>query len=188
MTTPRIAIIVGSTRPGRKGSAVGQWVLERAKEREGAAYELLELADFGLALLSEPTVPGDADRRYENPQTREWSRTIDAFDGFVWVTPEYNHGVPAAFKNALDLLYSEWNHKAVGFVSYGADSGVRAVEHWRTVVANVRMVAVRAQCSMSTFYDWQDGHFAPTEPKVKALDGTLDQLEEMVGLLAPLRV
>ena len=185
--TPRIAIIVGSTRPGRKGSAVGQWVLEQAKEREGASYDLLELADFGLGLLAEATVPGDADRAYENEQTRAWSRAIDAYDGFVWVTPEYNHGVPAAFKNALDLLYLEWNHKAVGLVGYGVDGGVRAVEHWRQILANVRMIVVRGQCSLSTFRDWRDGAFTPTERRPRELKGVLDQLEEMAGLLAPLR-
>ncbi|ADB34051.1 NADPH-dependent FMN reductase [Kribbella flavida DSM 17836] len=186
-TAPRIAIIVGSTRPGRKGSAVGRWVLDHAKPRAGGSYDVLELERFGLALLAEPIAPAAAGRAYENPQTSLWSRTIDAYDGFVWVTPEYNFGVPAAFKNALDLLYPEWNHKAVGFVAYGVDGGVRAVEQWRSIMTNVRMVAVRAQVSLSIFDDWQHEHFAPLERRVAELDRVLDELEEMAATLEPLR-
>lgn len=186
--TSRIAVIVGSTRPGRKGSAVGQWVAEHASARDGqASYELVELADFDLPLLSEPTVPGAAKRDYRTPQTRRWSEAIDSFDGFVWVTPEYNHSVPAAFKNALDVLHPEWRHKAVGFVAYGADGGTRAVEHWRTIVANVMMVGVRGQVSLSTFLDWQDGGFAPQERRAAELATVLDQLEAMTGALQTLR-
>lgn len=184
--TPRIAIIVGSTRPGRKGSAVGRWVAEQAATRD-ASYELVELADFDLPLLQEATVPGAADRDYETPQTREWSAAVDRFDGFVWVTPEYNHGVPAAFKNALDVLYPEWNHKAVGFVSYGADGGTRAVEQWRGIVANVMMVGVRAFVALSTFSDWQDDAFTPTERRAGELGRVFDQLEAMTVAISSLR-
>lgn len=187
MTAPRIAIIVGSTRSGRKGSAVGRWVFDHVKRRDGAVYDVLELEEFGLALLAEPIAPAAANRTYESAQTRVWSRTIDGYDGFVWVTPEYNFGVPAAFKNALDVLYPEWNHKAVGFVAYGVDGGVRAVEHWRSIVANVRMVAVRAQVSLSIFDDWRDEEFAPQERREDELVRTLDQIEEMAAILEPLR-
>lgn len=127
MTVPAIAIIVGSTRPGRRGSAVGRWVHDHAECREGAAYDVIELRDAGLSLPD--------DRRY---------------DGFVWVTPEYNFGVPGAFKNALDLLYPEWNHKAVGFVSYGADGGVRAVEQWRVLDQFEEMTITLTPLRMAT--------------------------------------
>ena len=184
----KIAIIVGSTRQGRLGSQVGAWVKENADTRDGDVdFDLLELADFDLPLLTEPTVPGAANREYETPQTREWSRTIEGYDGFVWVTPEYNHGVPAAFKNALDVLYPEWNDKAVGFVAYGADGGVRAVEQWRQIVANVRMVDVRAQVSLSTFLDVEDGTLKPLERRTGELATMLDQLTEMAAALRPLR-
>jgi NAD(P)H-dependent FMN reductase len=163
-------------------------VLDHVKGRDGGAYDVLELEQFGLALLGEPIPPAAANRAYENAQTRVWSRTIDGYDGFVWVTAEYNFGVPAAFKNALDVLYPEWNHKAVGFVAYGADGGVRAVEHWRSVVANVRMVAVRAQVSLSIFSDWQCEEFAPLERRAGELGRVLDELEEMTATLEPLRV
>lgn len=183
----KLAIIVGSTRPGRKGSQVGEWVHKQTAGRDDAQFELLELADFNLGLLAEPTVPGAANRNYENPETRVWSEKVDTFDGFVWVTPEYNHGVPAAFKNAFDLLYPEWVHKGVGFVGYGADGGVRAVEHWRTILANAQMHAVRAQVSLSTFTDFTDGEFTPAERREGELKTVLDQLIATTRACATLR-
>ena len=187
--SPRIGIIVGSTRPGRKGSAVGRWVHELACSRGDAAYELVELADFDLPLLCEPTVPGSAARDYETPQTRAWSERVDGFDGFVWVTPEYNHGMPAAMKNALDVLYPEWAHKAVGFVSYGADGGVRAVEQWRAVVAGVHMVGVRGQVALSTSTDFAGEELTPSPSprRPAALHSMLDQLLTMTAALVAVR-
>lgn len=187
MENVKIAIIVGSTRPGRKGSEVGQWVSKRAAEHGGAEFDLLELADFDLPLLNEPTVPGVANRNYETPQTIVWSKKIDEYDGFVWVTPEYNHGVPAAFKNAFDVLYPEWVHKGVGFVGYGADGGVRSIEHWRTIVANAQMHAVRAQVSLSTFTDFAEGHFSPQERRDGELATLLEQLLATTKAIATLR-
>ena len=184
---PRIAILIGSTRPGRKGAAVGEWVHKIAAERTDARFEVLDLAAYDLPLLSEPTVPGAANGVYECAQTQAWSATVTEFDGFVWVTPEYNHGVPAAMKNALDVLFGEWNHKAVGFVSYGADGGVRAVEHWRAIVANVLMVGVRGQVALSLFQDWDGAELAPAAHKGASLTGMLDQLVATTGALKPLR-
>lgn len=187
----RIAIIIGSTRPGRKGSIVGRWVHEQARRRADVPwkveFDLVELEDFDLPLLDEATVPAAADREYEIPQTRAWSETIAAYDGFVFVTPEYNHGVPAALKNAVDVLGSEWAHKAIAFVSYGADGGVRAVEHWRAVVANLFMVDVRAQVSLLVFEDWKDGEFRPLERREGELDTVLDDLVAMTEAVRTLR-
>lgn len=184
---PRIAVLIGSTRQGRFGSRVGEWVHKVAAQRADADFELVELADFNLPLLTEPTVPAAAGRDYATPQTREWSKVVDGFDGFVFVTPEYNHSVPAAMKNAVDVLGPEWAHKTVAFVGYGADGGVRAIEHWRTIVANLRMVAVRAQVSLSSFHDRDGAELVPLERRPQELDLVLDQLVEMTGALAPLR-
>ncbi|WP_426241573.1 NADPH-dependent FMN reductase [Nocardioides sp. LHG3406-4] len=185
--SPHIGILVGSTRPGRKGSQIGRWVLDHASGRDDATFELVELADYDLPLLREAVVPGDANRDYETPQTRVWSQRIDTFDGFVWVTPEYNHGVPAAMKNALDVLYPEWGHKAVAFVSYGADAGVRAVEHWRAIVANVHMVDVRSQVALSTFGDFAGETFSPSERRPQELTRLLDQLTAMTTTMLGMR-
>ncbi len=186
-SAPRIAIVIGSTRPGRLGAEVADWVARQAKDRHLASYEVLDVAEFDLDLLNEPTVPGAANREYDNDKTRRWSRAVDEFDGFVFVTPEYNHSVPAALKNAFDVLYPEWSHKPASFVGYGADGAVRAIEHWRGIVANARMVAVRAQVSLSMFQDFTDGHLAPLDRRDDELSTVFDQVEQMAGALAPLR-
>lgn len=182
----KFAIIVGSTRPGRQGSTVGAWVKQQADQRE-ATYDLLEIADFDLSLLAEETVPGAANRQYADPHTRAWSEAIDSYDGFVFVTPEYNHSVPAAMKNAVDLIYPEWNHKAVAFVGYGADGGVRAIEHWRTITANVQLQDVRGQVSLSPYWDWDAEGFAPLPRRAGELANALDQLETIAAAVEGLR-
>ena len=185
----KIAIILGSTRPGRFGAQVSDWILEQVAGRDDAEYELVDLADYDLDLLNEPTVPGAAKRQYDNPKTRRWSTKIDEFDGYVFVTPEYNHGVPAALKNAFDVLYPEWVHKGAALVSYGVDGGVRAVEHWRTILANPQMHVVRGQVSFNTMIEVeQDGAvFAPAERRAKELGNVLRQLTRLTEATATLR-
>lgn len=182
---PQIGIIVGSIRQGRKGSAVGAWVAELAGEREDARFRLMELADYELPLLTDRTVPGGANRQYDSEQRQRWGRDIDACDAFVFVTAEYNHGVPGAFKNAFDSIGPEWSEKAVGFVSYGSVSGVRAVEQWRQIVATFSMVDVGAQVAISTFGEFDEqGEFTPSERRPKQLHALLD---EVVGRARALR-
>ena len=113
----KIAIIIGSTRPGRNGEAVAKWVYAIAQKRSDAEFELVDIKDFNLPLLDEP-VPA-AMGNYSKPHTKAWAAKIDSFDGYVFVTPEYNHGMNGALKNAIDFLYREWNNKAAGFVGYG---------------------------------------------------------------------
>jgi len=188
----RIAIIVGSTRPGRKGSTVGRWVHDHALQRDDVPgtvdFDLVELEDFDLPLLEEPTIPAAADREYETPETRVWSERIAQYDGYVFVSPEYNHGVPAAMKNAVDVLGPEWADKAVAFVSYGSDGGVRAVEQWRVILANLTMSDVRAQVSLLAFEDWQDGEFRPVDRREDELQTMLDQLVEMTEAVRTIRL
>ncbi|MFN8111505.1 MAG: NAD(P)H-dependent oxidoreductase [Thermoleophilia bacterium] len=172
----RIGIIIGSIREGRKGEHVARWVHEVAAARGDADLTLIDLKLFDVPPLTAPTVPAAANRDYDSPQVVAWGAAIDACDGFVFVTPEYNHGVPGAFKNAVDCLGPEWTGKAVGFVSYGADGGVRAVEHWRQIMANFQMVDVRAQVALSLFMDFDDSGFAPVARRAGELGGLLDQL------------
>ena len=108
----KIAIIIGSTRPGRNGEAVAKWAYEIAQKRSDAEFELVDIKDFNLPLLDEP-VPA-AMGNYSKPHTKAWGAKIDSFDGYVFVTPEYNHGINGALKNAIDFLYREWNNKAAG--------------------------------------------------------------------------
>src|SRR5690349_11833024 len=137
----KIAIILGSTRPNGNGLAVAQWVLGRAAARTGADYRLIDLADHPLPFLDEPLPPSLG--QYANEHTKAWATTIGAYDGFVFVTPEYNHSTSGVLKNAIDYLYHEWNDKAAAFVGYGSVGGVRAVEHLRAVCTELKIAHVR---------------------------------------------
>ena len=148
-----VAIILGSTRPGRIGEAVARWVYEIARRRTDASFELVDVKDFTLPLLDEPMPPSLG--QYTQPHTKRWAVKIAEFDAFVFVTAEYNHGIPGALKNAIDYLYREWHHKAAGFVSYGAASGSRAVEQLRLVMAELRVADVRSQVLLSVFTDFE---------------------------------
>src|SRR5712672_4541561 len=148
----RIAIIIGSTRPGRNGEAVGKWVYEIAQKRSGAEFELVDIKDFNLPLLDEPMPPIMG--QYSKPHTKKWAAKIDSFDAYVFVTPEYNHGTSGALKNAIDFLYHEWVNKAAGFVGYGGAYGIRAVESLRLVMGELQVAAVKAQVGLSLFIDF----------------------------------
>ena len=172
---PKIAIIIGSTRPNRVGESVAQWVHGLATQRTDAEFTLLDIADFDLPLLDEPVPPSMG--QYSKPHTKAWAEAIAPFDGYVFVTPEYNHGTSGALKNALDYLYAEWNNKAAGFVGYGSASGVRAVEHLRLVASELQMAHVRGQVMLSLFTDFEDfSVFKPHPRNEESLATMLDQL------------
>jgi NAD(P)H-dependent FMN reductase len=141
MAQPRLQIIVGSTRPGRRGAAVGRWFHDLAVEHDRFDVELIDLVDVDLPLLDEP---GPAGREpYTRAHTRRWSRTISAGRAYVFVVPEYNHSFNAATKNALDFLDEEWRHKPVGFVGYGGvAAGARAIQALIPVVVALGMTPV----------------------------------------------
>ena len=117
----RIGIILGSTRPNRNGEQVATWVYDIASRRSDADFELVDLRDYPLPHLDEPLPP--AMGQYQGEHTKAWSDKIASFDGFVMVTPEYNHSTSGVLKNAIDYLFAEWNNKAVGSVSYGGVGG-----------------------------------------------------------------
>jgi NAD(P)H-dependent FMN reductase len=182
----RIAIILGSTRPGRNGEAVAKWVLDIAKQRDDAEYELVDIADYNLPHLDEAMPPSMG--RYEQPHTKAWAEKIGSFDGFVFVTPEYNHSTSGALKNAIDFLYSEWNNKAAGFVSYGSVGGTRAVEHLRLVMGELQVADVRAQVALSLYTDFENfAEFSPAPLHTEAVGRVLDQVVSWSGALATVR-
>ena len=182
----KIAILVGSTRPGRKADAVATWAYEIARKRTDADFALLDLATFELPLLDEP-MPA-ASGSYSHPHTRRWSAAIASFDGYVFVTPEYNHGTSGALKNAIDFLYNEWTDKAAGFIGYGYAMGARAVENLRLVLASLQVATVRPQLGLSLFSDFEHGTaFRPTEKHEKTLNSMLDHVIAWSGALRPLR-
>lgn len=173
----RIGIIIGSTRPGRNGEAVARWVYEHARKRTDAEFELVDLKDFNLPVYDEP-VPPSFGKNYQHEHTRRWSEKIDALDGFIFVTPEYNHATSGALKNAIDYLYLEWNNKAAAFVGYGSLGGARAIENLRAIMAELQVADVRQQVSLSLFTDFEDFKvFKPNEEvHLPALSTMLDQL------------
>ncbi|MDT7652736.1 MAG: hypothetical protein QOI36_4142 [Pseudonocardiales bacterium] len=139
MQKQHLQIIIGSTRPGRAGAAVGSWFYDNAVKHDACTVEMLDLATIDLPLLDEPNHPRLG--RYVYDHTKRWSEMISAGDAFVFVVPEYNRGYNAATKNALDYLCREWRRKPVGFVGYGAvAAGSRSIQGLIPVVAALGMI------------------------------------------------
>ncbi|MBC7762804.1 MAG: NAD(P)H-dependent oxidoreductase [Candidatus Saccharibacteria bacterium] len=192
----RIAVVIGSTRPGRRSPMVAEWVRDVAvehasKDSRAVEIELVDIADAALPLLDEP-IPA-AVGEYQNEHTRRWAARIAGFDGFIFVTPEYNHSVPASLKNAIDYLYDEWTDKAAGFVSYGTNGGIRAVEHLRNTLAEVKVAGVRSQVALGLFNDFkindiaEPGTFTPGEHHVDVATRMMDELLDWATALRGLR-
>jgi NAD(P)H-dependent FMN reductase len=182
----RIAIVIASVRPQRRGPVVAQWVLNRALERGDAEYELLDLADHPLPMLDEPIQA--VKQKYAHEHTRAWSKVIAAYDGFVFVTPEYNHAPPASLKNAIDYLFHEWNDKAVTFVGYGAVGATRAIEQLRLIAIAVDMVPSKAQVAISAFSEFDGDDFTPAERTEAMLTHALNRLVARAHALRWLRL
>ena len=182
----RIAIIIGSTRPGRKAEAVAKWVYEIAQKRSDVEFELVDIKDFNLPLLDEPLSPIMG--QYTHQHTKTWSAKIASFDAYVFVTPEYNHATSGALKNAIDFLYNEWVNKAAGFVGYGGAGGARAVEQLRLVMAEVQIATVRNQALLSLFTDFENfSVFKPAPQQEKSVNAMLDQVIAWGSALKTLR-
>ena len=181
-----VAIILGSTRPGRRAEPIARWIYGIAGKRGDARFELVDIADFKLPLLDEP-MPAMM-HKYTQLHTRNWAAKIGSFDAFVFVTPEYNHGISASLKNAIDFLYREWNNKAAGFVGYGAGEGTRGVEQLRLIMAEMQVATVRAQVGLSLFTDFENFHVFKTAPnRETAVTSMLDQLVAWGGALKTVR-
>lgn len=183
---PRIGIILGSTRPNRNGEQVARWVHDISSQRADAEFELVDLRDYPLPHLDEPLPPSMG--QYQNDHTKEWSDKIASFDGFVIVTPEYNHSTSGVLKNAIDYLYAEWNNKAAGVVSYGLAGGARAAEHLRLACAELQIADVRQQVTLSLLTDFENYTiFKPGDYHAAMLDTLIDQVIAWGTALAPLR-
>ncbi|MFG2357932.1 NADPH-dependent FMN reductase [Streptomyces sp. NPDC048521] len=187
MSDLKIAIILGSTRPGRNGKAVADWVVDRAGARTAAEYELVDLADYPLPHLDEAIPPSMG--QYQGEHTKAWAAKIAEFDGYIFVTPEYNHSTSGVLKNAIDYLYGEWNNKAAAFVSYGSLGGARAIEHLRAVASELQLAHVRQQLSFSLFTDFENfSLFKPGEQHDAAATTLFEQLESWTRALKTVRV
>jgi NAD(P)H-dependent FMN reductase len=175
----KILVITGSTRPNRKSPQVTEWFLNAAnnhKHKNEFEFEVIDLADVDLPFLDEPIPPMAG--QYKQEHTKKWAERIAVADGFVLITPEYNHSYSAVLKNALDFLYAEWSHKPFGFVSYGVAGGVRAVEHLKTVIIQLDAMPMNAQVSFTLHQHFnEDGSVKPDDFSGKQVETLLNELK-----------
>ncbi|MFG2168920.1 NADPH-dependent FMN reductase [Micromonospora chersina] len=186
MTT--LQIIIASTRPGRLGLPVAEWIHAAAVKHGGFdQVELVDLAEWNLPFMDEPNHPRL--RRYEHQHTRDWSATIDRADAFLIVMPEYNYGYTAPLKNAIDYLAHEWAYKPVGLVSYGGVSaGTRAAQMIKQVLTTLKMTPIPEAVHIpfvAQFID--DGALRPNETMETSAEAMLDELVHWTAALVPLR-
>jgi NAD(P)H-dependent FMN reductase len=183
-----LKIIIGSTRPGRRGPAVASWFIDCAKKYPDFNVEKLDLAEINLPMFDEPNHPRL--KQYMHEHTKNWSKLVDSADAFVFVTPEYNYSFPASIKNAIDFLHNEWGYKPVGFVSYGGISaGTRAIQSLKLVVTTLRMVPIFEAVSIPFYSQYIDenGKFNANDSMNRSADALLKELLRWTGLLKEMR-
>jgi NAD(P)H-dependent FMN reductase len=139
---PRIAILIGSTRPTRYADAPAQWMLKQAQARDDIDVELVDLRDHPLPFFDE--IASNLWMPSQNPEAVRWQETIAKYDGFIFVVAEYNHSITGVLKNALDQAYKEWGRKPFTAIGYGGTGAVRAVEHLRMIGVELQMVSTHA--------------------------------------------
>jgi NAD(P)H-dependent FMN reductase len=186
---PRLMLIVASTRPGRVGWPVAEWVRERVESHGGFELDVADLAEIALPFMDEPNHPRL--RQYTHAHTKAWSRRVAAADAFVFVMPEYNHGFNAPLKNAIDYLVHEWAYKPVGLVSYGGIAGgTRAVQLLKPVLVGLKLVALPEAVYIPFVQRFVDeaGQFQATEELDEAAGLMLTELERWIAALRPLRM
>lgn len=183
-----LLIIIGSTRPGRVGLPVGEWFADRAREDGDFDVSVADLAEWNLPFLDEPNHPRL--RQYVHDHTERWSEVVDAADAFVFVMPEYNHGIAAPLKNAIDYLHVEWDRKPVGFVSYGGvAAGTRAVQMTKQIVLALRMVPINDAVSIPFVKSMigDDGAFHPTSIVEESVQPMLEELAAVAAAMRSVR-
>lgn len=172
-----IKILTGSVRPGRFNIQPATWIYEIAKKRSDISVELIDLEKVNLPFLDEPVPPSM--NQYSKEHTKAWSKTISETDGFIFVTPEYNHSYSPVLKNAIDYVWHEWNYKPVSYISYGSlAGGSRAVEHLRGIAAETKMYDLREQILLPNYWEHVDenGTFQFNERHEKSANDMLDAL------------
>jgi NAD(P)H-dependent FMN reductase len=183
-----LKIIIASTRPGRKGPALADWIFEVAKKHTEFSVELLDLAVINLPFLDEPNHPRL--QKYTQEHTKKWSEIIAPADAFIFATPEYNFGYPATLKNALDFLYNEWSYKPVAFVSYGGIAGgTRSMQQLKQVLTSLNMVPVLEAVNVAFFTKYIDeqNKFNADEGINKAAEGMMKELLKWTETLHAMR-
>lgn len=173
----KIQVIIGSTREGRFGDKVAQWIFDTLKQKPDVEAELIDLRDWPLPFFNEAVSPSMNEGKYANELAAKWAQKIGEADGYIMITPEYNHGYSAVLKNAIDYVYKEWNNKPVAFVGYGSVGGARAIEQLREVAVELQMTPIRNGVYIPGYWSYLDesGNLK-TEQFQKAADSTIDQL------------
>ena len=185
----KLNIIVGSTRPGRAGLPIGQWLKVFALAHGAFDVELVDLADFNLPLLDEAAHP--VFQQYEHEHTKRWSASVNSADAYVFVTPEYDYFPPASLVNAVQVLAREWAYKAAGVVSYGAISGgLRASQSLRQLITTVNVHALPQVVPIPLFDQFivDDGIFQPNSAMTEGTTGMLNELAKWTRALKPMRL
>lgn len=188
MPKPVLRIIIGSTRPGRIGPAVAEWIAERAREHGGFEVAVTDLAELNLPLLNEPNHPRL--KKYVHQHTKDWSEVVEASDAFIFVTPEYNYAFNAALKNAIDYLFTEWQHKAAGIVSYGGvAAGTRATQMLKQVLTALKVMPVPEAVNIPFVFQHldEDRRLKPNEPMEQSATAMLDEVLRWTESIRPLR-
>lgn len=183
----KIAVISASVRPASVGRPVAEWVAEKANTVEGVQADVVRVADFDLPLFAEdfPT----AMRPAQDPAAVTWNETLASYDGYIIVTPEYNHSIPGALKNAIDFITpATLAHKTVGLVAYSFSAGHRPIEHLRQILANFTTGVVREQVSLHLATDFQNmSEFAPAAFHDAEVPTMVSSMVALDGALATLR-
>lgn len=184
-----LGVVVCSTRDGRAGLPVAEWFMSVCRDEPAFESTLIDLKAIDLPMLSEPAHPRL--KQYARPETIAWSELVSGMDAFVFVTPEYNHGVPPALVNALDQLYQEWNYKPAGFVSYGGVSaGLRSVAMAKSILTTLKMVPIVEAVAIPFFTAHQDkatGRFSGTESLERSARTMIRELARWTEALKALR-
>lgn len=183
----KILVILVTNRSARNGHKVADWFMQHASKDKRYSFELIDLADLGLPWLDEP-LPPKLSTDYTHDYTRAWAKKVADADGYILITPEYNHSYSAVLKNALDYLYYEWGQKPVGFIGYGVEYGYRAVEHLRQVAVKLRMAPMSHQVEIHIFkQQTQDGVFTASDKNIREAETVLDQLDWWATALSEAR-
>lgn len=173
MDTVKIHIIIGSTRQNRFSEKPAHWLYEEAKKRSDLEVELVDLRDYPMPFYEDALPPKALKGVYSNEVVKKFAQKIAEADGYIIVTPEYNHGYPAVLKNAFDHVYFEWNRKAVGFVSYGSVMGARSVEQLREVSIEMKLAPIQPSINIPS-----NIYMAVAKPKEGETGNPFDSLKD----------
>ena len=182
MTKPTIAVIIGSIREGRAGEKVAKWFMDAVKNVESAQFTLIDLKDHPLPLFADAISPAYREGKHSNLDVQAWLDSIQKADGYIFVTPEYDHGIPGALKNAVEYGFKEWNNKPVGFVGYGGiAAGSRSVEQWRQIAAELQMFDVREAVLIPMVWEAFDeqGHLKNADMHAKTATVVVEKVAKL---------